>query len=162
MFNKILMGIIFCSFFVFFCCVPCGDLNVSDFESNLNTFERVKEIVRIKELRTLNLSQLKKEISNEDYFVLKKLNFKGVSSRQNVFVFKFSHRSEGAFLEKKIDNKLKTDTRNKACNYFLFHSKENDNLTKIAHYEQYSECRKEYEEINKHWIYSSQVWYCTD
>lgn len=101
MFNKILMGIIFCSFFVFFCCVPCGDLNVSDFESNLNTFERVKEIVRIKELRTLNLSQLKKEISNEDYFVLKKLNFKGVSSRQNVFVFKFSHRSERAFLEKK-------------------------------------------------------------
>jgi hypothetical protein len=65
-------------------------------------------------------------------------------------------------LKKKIDNKLKTETTNKTCNYFLFYSKNNDSKLDVMSYPRYAECRKNHQDINDFWTYSYQLLYCDD
>lgn len=165
--DKIVKTIKYCIFFILIGCNTCGKYDISNFKNNLDTFERVKDVIIILNLlekndNKINLNRLKASILDKDYLVLKKLELNHIQVFKQVIVFKFSYKSNDNFFEKKIDDKLKTKTTNKTCNHFLFYSKSNHSKLEVMSYPRYAECRKDYEEINDFWTYSYQLWYCDD
>lgn len=128
----------------------------SDFKENLKTFENlVEKIYQYNWLKNnINLSFLENKVSPVDFEILKKMNFKKIKQSEGVLLFVFSYKSNENFLEKKINNELKTNTIDKICNHFLFYSKNEKMLSQVSSYENYSECRNKYKIFNKYWIYS--------
>lgn len=165
--DKIVKTIKYCVFFILIGCSTCDKYNSSNFKNNLDTFKRVKNVIITLNLLEKNnnelaLKILKASILHKDYLVLKKLGLNNIQIFKEVIVFKFSYKSDDNYFEKKIDTKLETKTTNKTCNHFLFYSKDNDSKLEVMSYPRYAECRKDYEEINDFWTYSSQLWYCDD
>ncbi len=136
----------------------------SDFKENLEIFENLVEKTNkygwLK--NNVDLFFLEKKISPIEFETLKKLNFKKIEQSEGVLLFIFSYKSNDNFLDKKINNELKTNTINKTCNHFLFYSKNETILNQVSNYENYSECRKRYKIFNKYWRYSEQLLDCED
>lgn len=144
-------------------CNTCNKYSFSDFKKNIEVFKKVKNIIiKDNSENKINLEALSKKIESKDYQTLRELSLKNIQVFQDVIVFKFSEKSNDNFVEKKMDTALSANTTNKDCNYYLFYYENVDNLNKVISYPQYTECRKEFKEINKHWVYSSQIWYCAD
>jgi hypothetical protein len=168
--DKIVKTVKYFVFFILIGCNTCGKYNISNFKNNLDTFERVKNVIITSNLLENNnnnnneiaLKILKASILSKDYLVLKKIGLNNIQIFKEVIVFKFSYKSDDNYFEKKIDTKLETKTTNKTCNHFLFYSKNNYSKLQVMSYPRYAECRKNYEEINAFWTYSSQLWYCDD
>lgn len=165
--DKIIKKIKYCIFFILISCSTCGKYDISNFKNNLDTFERVKNVIITLNLlekndNKLDLNSLKTITLEKDYLVLRKLELNYIQIFKEVIVFKFSYKSNDSFIEKKIDNKLKTETTDKTCNYFLFYSKNNHSKLDVMSYPRYAECRKDYEDINDFWTYSYQLLYCDD
>jgi hypothetical protein len=165
--DKIVKTVKYCVFFILIGCNTCGKYDISNFKNNLDTFERVKNVITTLNLLEKNnnelaLKILKASILSKDYLVLKKIGLNNIQIFKEVIVFKFSYKSDDNYFEKKIDIKLRTKTTNKTCNHFLFYSKDNYSKLEVMSYPRYAECRKNYEEINAFWTYSSQLWYCDD
>jgi|GEM_PF-5454856 len=165
--DKIAKAIKYCLFFIIIGCNTCDRYDVSNFKNNLDTFERVKNVIISlnlleENLNELDLKNLRASVIDKDYLILKKLGLNNIQVFKEVIVFKFSYKSDDNYFEKKIDTKLNTKTTNKTCNHFLFYSKNNHFKLEVMSYPRYAECRKDYEGINDFWTYSYQLWYCDD
>jgi hypothetical protein len=104
--DKIVKTIKYCIFFILISCSTCGKYDISNFKSNLDTFERVKNVIITLNLlekndNKLDLNSLKTSILDKDYFVLKKLELNYIQIFKEVIVFKFSYKSNDNFIEKK-------------------------------------------------------------
>lgn len=147
-------------------CSPCNDLDVTDYTGNLSTMERVKDIVLKENFLNQNTKYLdkvfiKKIVKQEDYNILEELNFRGISKIKEVIVFRFQYDDESNLIEKKVDNAFNMPSKIK-CSYYLFYHLNKETRHIIASYEQYAECRKEFEDIGTEWTFVKKAFPCSD
>lgn len=146
-------------------CSPCNDLDVADYTDNLSTMEIVKDILIKENLLNQNTKYLddrliKKMVKIEDYNILEELNFRGVSKIKEVIIFRFQYNDKDNVIDKKVDNAFGMSSKIK-CSYYLFYHSDKEIRHNIAYYEQYAECRKEFEDINN-WSLVKKRFPCSD
>jgi hypothetical protein len=146
-------------------CGTCNDLDINDFEKQIALITRVKKVIinsnTFKASNSLNKHEVKEIIDEKDYEILEKLHFDGIGNVKEVIIFRFKYNDESDALTKKLDKKLELDYQF-TCSHFLFYSPDKELRNDISHYERYSECRKDYEDIGNDWTYVKKSFPCGD
>ena len=126
-----------------FGCNPCNSLLTNnDFDKNIAYLDRIKDVINENGLlnknnKKIDQSFLRKKISNEDFELLKRLKLKNIkSSFNNTMIFDFGNQNE---------------IENSSCNYYLFYHPDANERHKIANFEQFTECRYEFIDLNNNW-----------
>ena len=143
-------------------CNNCPNIKSDDYKENINLFDKIVDDFEILDNESISAQSLENKLTVDKNVILHNLGFVRAEKIKDVIIFSFSFNSEDSFIDKKIDDKLKTNTSNKKCNHYLFFSLFKNQLERVSHFENYSECRKNYEKFNERWVYSSQIWDCND
>lgn len=146
---------------LFLGCNPCGNYDVEDFKRELPLINRIKDIIVEQSLfgenNFVDLDILKTKINVSEYRTLEKLNLQSITKWNDVILFKFSTGKELNYFQKLGEN-----TDHKACNTYLFYSKNKTQRHEYANYERYIECRTAFKDMGAHWTYLSQSQDCAD